>query len=503
MTTAGLMQVSRAVEPDIHCSDPNPPILLGNRTAGAGRSRGRTEGDVGLCQGPPPPIDREDVIAVTARLVSVGTVLRYARGVDHASPTVDGYPNFFHVTAAPSVNRTMLTLERGISPAAEVFGPDARRRPVILIRSSPWKAGQASNPWHDEFDIDHGRVRYFGDHKPETDGLPGATTGNRALMDAWYFHAASSGAERLLAPPLVLFRSKTVRRGDQTLVKGHVEFLGASLIERIEYVVQRDPLTGISFPNVVLDLAILDLRESADALDMRWIDDRRDEALDAETTLRYAPASWKRWVEQGAAAIPAVRRRVPATRIKSSFDQQPAPGSADDEVLHRVCRYFDGREHLFKLLAARVAARVLGSGGAAYTEGWMTRAGGDDDLDFVGRLDVGIPEANTQLVVLGQAKFVEPGSVISAETVARVVARLQRGRIGVFVTTGAFAERAQAEIIGDRHPLVMIDGRMVAEQVAAMAATDHSGDVDALLDTVSNDYANAVTYRQPEEILLP
>ncbi|MFF4010875.1 hypothetical protein [Streptomyces sp. NPDC001717] len=40
-----------------------------------------------------------------------------------------------------------------------------RRRPAVLIRSSPWKAGTDETPWHDVFDLDNGRVRYFGDHR--------------------------------------------------------------------------------------------------------------------------------------------------------------------------------------------------------------------------------------------------------------------------------------------------------------------------------------------------
>ena len=70
--------------------------------------------------------------------------------------------------------------------------------------------------------------------------MPGATAGNRALLEAWRYHAGTSPAERLLAPPLILFRSKTIHRGGRAIVKGHVEFLGAALIERLEHVVQRD-----------------------------------------------------------------------------------------------------------------------------------------------------------------------------------------------------------------------------------------------------------------------
>src|SRR4051812_24917604 len=252
----------------------------------------------------------------------------------------------------------MVMLEAGINAPAEVVGPDARRRALIAIRSSPWKAGHETNPWHDEFDLDHGHVRYFGDHKPGTIGLPGATKGNRLLLEAARHHAGTTRDERLLAPPLLVFRSVTVHRGGRAIVKGHVEFCGAAIIERLEHVVQRDPESGRSFPNLALDLAVVSGGE-VDGIDLRWIDDRRDPAVTAGDALRYAPDSWIRWVDQGRIAVPSVRRRVLASSVRTAKDQQPEVGSPEAEILLRLYQFYDGRKHAFELLAARVAAEVL------------------------------------------------------------------------------------------------------------------------------------------------
>lgn len=138
---------------------------------------------------------------------------------------------------------------------------------------------------------------------------------------------------------------------------------------------------------------------------------------------------------------------------------------------------------------------------ARYQEGWLTRAGGDGGLDFVGRLDVGSSGASTPLIVLGQAKCVLPTSSVSAEQVARVVARLQRGWLGVFVTTGSFSRRAQIEVIDDQYPLVMISGRRLAEEVRKMAFASHEGNVEAVLREAVSTYEGAVTSRRPSEVL--
>jgi hypothetical protein len=428
-------------------------------------------------------------------------LLRYGREGGITQVMSDGYLNYHYLLADPLRPQPRLMLEAGINANAEVIAADGGRLAAIAIRSSPWKAGHESNPWHDEFDLDHGHVRYYGDHKATTPGLPGATRGNGLLLKAFQLHAATDRQSRALAPPLLLFRAVTVQRGGRRLVKGHVEFCGAALIERLEHIVQRDPDSGRSFPNFVLDLAVVDLADAGDALDLRWIDDRRDGSMSAETSLRYAPRSWRRWVERGRVSVSGIRRRVSSSRVKTSSEQMPAPGSTDDALLQTIYRFFDGRKHSFELLASWVAADVLGGQGGVYRQGWLSRAGGDGGLDFVGRLDVGSAASNTPLVVLGQAKCVTPGTSISADQVARIVARLRRGWLGVFVTTGIFSKQAQIEVVDDEYPLVLIHGLQVVEHVRRMAATSYDGDTHALLNRTVAEYEAAITHRRPEEML--
>jgi hypothetical protein len=433
-------------------------------------------------------------------MVAVHEVLRYAKGASQQDPELDGFRNYHYLLSPHHLQLPKVLLEAGINTPAEVRSEHAQRRPLIAIRSSPSKAGHTSNPWHDEFDLDHGHVRYFGDHKPSTVGLPGATPGNRALLEAARLHAGTSREERVEAAPLLLFRSTTVYRRQQGVVKGHVEFCGAALIERLDFVVQRDPETGRSFPNIALDLAVL-AGDEGDSVDLRWIDDRRDPTLTSDEALRHAPASWKRWVSDGRSAIPRVRRRVLASTVKSSAEQQPEPGSEEADVLAAVYAFYDGRKHAFELLASRVAAEILRDSGATYREGWLSRSSGDGGVDFVGRLDVGAANSSTPVVVLGQAKCVLPSTSISPEQVARVVARLRRGWIGVYVTTGSFSKQAQVEIIDDQYPVVLIPGRVLAATVRRLAAASHDGDVQAVLDATVADYSGAVTHRRPEEVL--
>lgn len=263
----------------------------------------------------------------------VNTVYRYARGSNLDRPMIDGYSNYHLLTV--SVDGVKALLESGINPVREVKAADGIRRPLIGIRSSPWKAGTETTPWHDLFDLDHGHVRYFGDHKVSTQGPLGSTTGNAALLGAWESHQGHSRRDRLLAPPVMIFRAVKANGA----VKGYVQFCGAAVIERVERVVQSDPQTGLNFPNYVFDLAVVDTSREGDEVDWRWIDDRRDPSLGLEQTLRFAPFAWREWVATGNSILSAVRRTaVKETDSPPDDHGSPANGRFDDELFELLTR---------------------------------------------------------------------------------------------------------------------------------------------------------------------
>ena len=437
------------------------------------------------------------------RWPAIGEVLRYSKGADRNIPELNGYTNFHFLTRDPDfpLGKRIL-LESGINRVANVEVSSGTRRPLLALRSSPWKAGDATNPWHDVFSLDYGHVRYFGDHKVTTLGPVGSTSGNSALIEAWGLHASPARADRLNAPPVLLFRAIPQFIQGIRVDKGYVEFCGVALIERLEHVVQKDPTTGRTFPNLVADLCVLDLSDLSDRVNFRWLDDRRQPALTDAQTLTQAPAAWKKWVDGGKATLPRIRRRVLSSRVLSKTDQQPVEGTDQALILQQIYHRFDDDKHAFESLAAKVASRVLGGPDSPYNEGWITKAGGDGGLDFVGRLDIGHGSSNTPVVVLGQAKCVLTTASINPDQVARLVARLKRGWIGVFVTTGSFSRQAQIEIVDDQYPVVLIHGRTLAIEVLNIAAESYDEDVDAFLTSVIEAHPSLVAHRRPEEILL-
>ena len=93
-------------------------------------------------------------------------------------------------------------------------------------------------------------------------------------------------------------------------------------------------------------------------------------------------------------------------------------------------------EPRFEGMASEITGSFLNETGR-YRRGWITRRGGDGGFDFVGRLDLGSIDSGLRLVVLGQAKCKAGGSPATGGLdLARTVARLDRGWVGAFVTTG-------------------------------------------------------------------
>ncbi len=116
---------------------------------------------------------------------------------------IDGHPNIHHVTASERL--AQIQLSKGINPIAKIKAPGGPRRPGILIRSSPWKAGTAETPWHDVFDLDNGRILYFGDHRVDHTVPVGTTQGNAVLLEALEEHQGLTAEQRAPAVPLLVF----------------------------------------------------------------------------------------------------------------------------------------------------------------------------------------------------------------------------------------------------------------------------------------------------------
>jgi len=429
--------------------------------------------------------------------VRIGDILRYPAKPDPSVVEIDGLPNYFRAVYLDGA--ALPKLDRGISPIASVEAVDGTRRPAILIRGNPHRAGSVLTPWQDHFSPDTGHIRYFGDRKVDQSGFAVDSPGNQLLVrEQFPFHTGLDVGSRKRAAPLIFFRGVP----HDGHAKGHVEFQGFGVIERAEFVSQLDQRTQRAFSNVRYDFVVMSAVSEGEELDWNWVNARRDPHMSDDDCLALAPSAWQWWVRNGSTSLPRVRRMLSHLKTVNAEEQRPTPGSKEERILQSITQHYSDKKHRFELLAEHVVENVVTLSGMDYVRGWITPRSADGGADFVGRLDVGEGLAGTRLVLLGQAKCEQVTSPTGGNHIARTVARLRRGWIGAYVTTSFFSRPVQAEVIEDEYPIMLVGGRQVAAVVEKAMFEIGATNVDAFLGEMDTHYDGRVRFRQPSEILL-
>ncbi len=427
--------------------------------------------------------------------LKIGEIFRYARPYNSSPSEIDYLWNHFFVTSSPGLPHALL--DKGINQIGNVLAPDGYRCPAILIRSSPHKIGSHDTPWQDTFDPDNGHIHYYGDNKePGMD--PAQAPGNKVLLEAKTFHSALDTQLRKQSVPLIFYRTVTYKQKS----KGFVEFNGFGIIRNCELVTQYDRKNARTFSNFAYDFVIFDISMEHEEFDWNWITARRNAKFTLDDTLRTAPESWKKWIKEGSKSLEKNRRRVSRLLITSTSEQNPLANSREYSALREIYQFYSEKKTKFEALASVITARYIRETGGIYTEGWITQSTGDRGADFIGRLDIGFGFGRVKVLLLGQAKCEKLDEPTSGTHIARTVARLKRGWVGAYVTTSYFSEPVQQEIIEDSYPLLLINGKKLAEIALKIVHDDSYPNLSSFLADVDAQYDNKVKNRRPEELLL-
>ena len=118
-------------------------------------------------------------------MLKIGTVYRMPKEHQPERAIVDGLPNYYFETNTPEYG---FDFQKGIHKAKEVeINKIEKRCPLIIISSTPRKAGSEDTPWHDRYVPDHGYVKYYGDNKYGS-GKPEEAPGNKKLLSLLNYH---------------------------------------------------------------------------------------------------------------------------------------------------------------------------------------------------------------------------------------------------------------------------------------------------------------------------
>ena len=306
---------------------------------------------------------------------------------------------------------------------------------AFLVLVSSHVSVATYNPWDDVIDPLQGRIWYWGDAKSHPTKTRDDWEGNKYLQYIW----TAVNEERWVDVPPILHFSK--------LQKGFVKFNGVTVLTELRdsWMEER----GVRIRNHRACLDVLPIQR----VPLAWLASR---VGGVEHTI---PSEWRRYATTGDHG----RLVVYAKRIRTKEEQLPEGSSAEHAILRELAQL---DPYDFERLAVKA---FQGTEISHAIEG--TRKTRDGGFDFFGSFRLPPPLSYT-IPLKGEVKRYElDGSGVGPKDVARLVARLQRGEHGVFVTTSYFTKQAQEEVFADKYPVELIPGGRFAGLLQQIGAT--------------------------------
>ena len=346
-----------------------------------------------------------------------------------------------------------------------VSGRGERKNWVVLFTTGE------DRDWPDTLDLSTGQFVYYGDNKTPGHELHNTRAGgNKVLRHAFSRLHADQEPRCDIAPFLIFKKLPTATAARAVQFKGLAVpgFQGISATEDLVAVWKSSD--GQRFQNYRSIFTILD----APVIKREWIYD----LAAGNSRTENAPKAWIDWLESG--------RYCPltaeATTIVRSVDQQSPDTALKRRILACVWDYFKDAPIAFEAFAARIYqmtdSRVIVDE--------ITRGTIDGGRDAVGRYLLGFGDDPVYAEFSLEAKCYRPAlggnkaTTVGVKEVSRLISRIRHRQFGVLVTTSIVARQAYHEVREDRHPIIFISGRDIAE-ILIKNGFNTEGRVEALL----------------------
>jgi len=333
-----------------------------------------------------------------------------------------------------------------------VSGRGDRKNWVVLFTTGE------DRDWPDSLNLNTGKFIYFGDNKTPGHELHDTRAGGNKVLKHAFARLHDDGSPRVNVPPFFIFKKHKTKNGARSVqFKGLAVpgFPGLSATE--DLVAVWKSTDGQRFQNYRSNFTILD----ASVVSRAWITDLA--AGNANTI--HAPKAWQDWMTTGT-YNPLVAE--PTTVIRS-VEQQTSDTPLKASILECVWTHFQDTPIAFEAFAARIYqmtdSRVI------IDE--ITRGTIDGGRDAIGRYLLGLPDDPVYAEFSLEAKCYRPPisgvapNTVGVKEVSRLISRIRHRQFGVLVTTSLIARQAYEEVREDRHPILFISGRDIAEILIA------------------------------------
>jgi hypothetical protein len=304
--------------------------------------------------------------------------------------------------------------------------------PSSLILVTTKVAQQYHNPWEDVVDYSTGQILYWGDAKYDDKRREKRHTdfnGNRILER---IHDEVLKRDLATIPPILHFTKSS---------KGWIQFSGLCVLDSLETTWYEDK--GRPIKNFRCHLSILD----EEVVPLEWIH-RRASTTAVKQLNRDCPEIWRDYITGSTRRLLLWRKSV-----RSAPEQLPPPDTDDARVLDEVVKLTP--EQFERFCTRLLEELAIRSGTQHIVRG--TRLVRDGGFDFFGTFTLPVP-LHYEINFKGEAKRYRRSNGVGPEAVSRLVARLQRGEYGIFITTSYYTKAAQEEVFEDGYPVRLFSG---------------------------------------------
>ena len=306
--------------------------------------------------------------------------------------------------------------------------------------------------WPDHLDLETGEYTYYGDNRQPGHELH-SKRGNRFLRTT--FQRLHEKERSKIAPIFVFHRYE----GDR---KRAVVFKGLAVPGATGKPATEDLVAvwksseGQRFQNYRATFTILDVAKVSRA----WIAD----VTHGTPQTVNAPQEWAKWIKTGSARALCA---TPVSAVRTREEQLPVD-PFQIALLSKIRNRFSEHPYGFE----RVAAYIMRLSDPKFVRWEMTRFSADGGRDATGKYLIGPGAAAFAVDCALEAKCYAATNQVGVREVSRLISRLRHRQFGILATTSYLGDQAYREIIEDRHPVVVVAARDIAQILVRTGNTD-------------------------------
>ncbi len=305
--------------------------------------------------------------------------------------------------------------------------------------------------WPDYLDEETGIFRYYGDNRKAgrqlTDTKP---KGNKLLEEV--FSILNGFGELQDIPPFFVFR-KTGNKRD-------VKFLGLAAPGNPKISSDRDLISfwrtmdGTRFQNYEAYFTILDTK--TEIISRQWLVSLIE---DHEHNLDYAPAVWKKFINEGRNGIVALKApkiyNIPTKAKQLQCDEE------GERCLECIREHYKDNPFGFEVCATMIVKKMDNNfNDFVLTRPW--RDGGRDAVGYYSIKSSANPISSLNIDCALEAKCYGKNNAVGVKQMSRLISRIRYRQFGILVTTSYIDSQAFKEVLEDGHPILVVSASDIA-----------------------------------------